>query len=110
MAGSSFVWSPNIRRFQRQFREAQRWLDERVLQDSTPFVPKKTGALEQSGHIAPGGGVVLWDAPYAAAVYYRKKEKGSSANPGAQRLWFEAAKARCGQDWLRGARKRAGGE
>lgn len=104
------VWSPNMRRFQRQFQEAQRWLDEQVLRDAGPFVPRKTGALAGSGQIAPGGGAVLWDKPYAAAVYYRKKEKGSAGNPDARRLWFEAAKARCGQDWLRGVRKRVGGE
>lgn len=107
MSGSGVVW--RMGRFERQLREAQRWLDERVLQDAEPFVPKRTGNLAGSGQAVPGGGAVLWTAPYAAAVYYRKKEKGSGANPDARRLWFEAAKARCGQDWLRGVRKRAGG-
>lgn len=106
---SGLMWSPNMQRFRRQFQEAQKWLDDRVLQDAAPFVPKRTGALKRSGQTAPGGGAVLWSAPYAAAVYYRKRHKGSAANPDAQRLWFEAAKARCGQDWLRGVRKRAGG-
>ena len=105
----ALVWSGNIRRFQKQFKQAQKWLDESVLRDAEPFVPKQTGTLQRSGEISPGGGTVQWTAPYAAAVYYRKKDRGSTQNPDARRLWFEAARARHGQNWARGVKKRAGG-
>lgn len=103
---SGFVWNQRVRRFSRQFREAQRWLDQSVLRDAEPFVPKRSGRLVKSGKAVPGGGV-QWTAPYAAAVYYRKKKNPSGT--GAQRLWFEAAKARYASGWVRGVKKRAGG-
>ena len=40
-----FAWSPHCRRFQKQFHQAQLWLDDRVLQDAAPFVPVRTGKL-----------------------------------------------------------------
>ena len=106
---SSLSWSGNLRRFQRQFDDAQAWLDKSVLRDAEPFVPKRSGTLVKSGCAAPYGGSVQWSAPYAAAVYYRKKSDGSPLHPLARRLWFQAAKARHADDWLRGVKKRAGG-
>lgn len=121
------VWTGGPERFQRQFQEAQRWLDKTVLRDASPFVPKRSGRLEQSGvqGTAPGKGVVRWTAPYAAAVYEGKVMKGprrgpkyrsnqemkmsKATHPLARSMWFEAAKARYGQMWVRGVRKRAGG-
>ena len=105
MAQVKLVWSAG--RFPRQFRQAQRLLDQSVLRDASPFVPRKTGRLVKSGQAAPGGGSVTWSAPYAAPVYYRKKTKGS--RPDSNPRWFEAAKARYARDWIRDVKKQAGG-
>ncbi len=109
---------------------AQRKLDEDVLNDTTPYVPKgSTGHLRGSGHIADGGGEVIWDGPYAHfqyVGYVRTDENGrvwvgkdeqkpiltnrplQYQEPGAEREFFEAAKRDHLNEWLTDVRKEAG--
>ena len=55
-------------------RRAQAWLDNEVVKDSTPYVPRLTGALERSGIAGTkiGSGLVEWNSPYARYQYYGK--------------------------------------
>lgn len=55
-------------------RRAQAWLDNEVLKDSTPYVPRITGELERSGISGTkiGSGQVVWNSPYARYQYYGK--------------------------------------
>lgn len=55
-------------------RRAQAWLDNTVVKDSTPYVPRLTGALERSGIAGTkiGSGLVEWNSPYARYQYYGK--------------------------------------
>ena len=120
-------WDPNIIRFAKNGTRAQKWLDNEVLKDTTPFVPMQTGMLMKSGQLGTlvGSGTVEYIAPYARALYYGKVMEGpkygpkhatdknlvfsQSVHPQAQAYWFEASKAQNKPKWLAGVRKIAGG-
>lgn len=84
-------------------KKAQAPLDALVLQDSNYFVPIKTGTLQKSGIINTrlGSGEVKWRTPYARRLYYEYKKPAHQANPNACSKWFEAAKARWLNKWVR---------
>lgn len=104
---------------------AQMWLDNEVLKDSAPFVPRLTGALEQSGPRGTkiGSGEVLYQSPYARYQYYGKVMVGRApktvtnkdlqyspqSHPLAGSFWFEQAKVFNKKKWIRGAKKLGGG-
>lgn len=128
-------WNDHISRFAKQGTRAQKWLDNRVLVDTAPFVPMQTGMLMKSGQLGTivGSGTVVYQAPYARYLYYGKlwvdPATGSSwattsgykvatdkdlvfsqsVHPQAQAFWFEASKAQNKPKWIAGARKLAGG-
>jgi hypothetical protein len=83
--------------------KAQAPLDAMVLQDSNYFVPIKTGTLQKSAIINTriGSGEVVWRTPYARRHYYEYKKPAHQANPNACAKWFEAAKARWLDKWIR---------
>lgn len=89
----------------------QKWLDNEVLKDSAPFVPRITGALERSGIAGTrlGTGVLLYNIPYAKKQYYGKYKHSVQAHPKATGQWFESAKAIHKPKWIRGARRIGGG-
>ena len=84
-------------------KKAQAPLDSVVLQDSNYFVPVKTGTLQKSGIINTriGSGEVIWSTPYARRLYYEYHKPAYQANPNACAKWFEAAKARWLEKWVR---------
>ncbi|MFC5773692.1 minor capsid protein [Ectobacillus antri] len=87
---------------QQALNKAQLALDEQILKDSNNFIPKDTGALEQSSlrFSRTGEGHIEWNTPYARRLYYNPQYNFSQdKNPNAQGLWFEEAKARHGSDW-----------
>ena len=120
----------NTDRLDRNLKNAQKRLDEDVLKDTTPYVPKGgTGYLRGSGHIADGGGEVVWDANYAhfqyvgyvrtdedGRVFVGKGEKKpiltetplQYQEPGAERKFFEAAKRDHKQEWIDDVKKEMG--
>ena len=70
---------------------AQMGLAENVLQDCTPNVPKRTGALRDSGRLtAPD--TVEWQQGYAGYVF------NGTSRQRAQN-WFEPTKAAHARDW-----------
>ena len=84
--------------------KAQTALDSVVLQDSNYFVPLKTGTLQKSGIINTriGSGEIVWKTPYARAQYYGESfDHSKQNNPNACAKWFEAAKARYLEKWVR---------
>ena len=83
--------------------KAQGPLDAMVLQDSNYFVPIKTGTLQHSAIINSriGSGEIVWRTPYARRLYYEYKKPAHQANPNACAKWFEAAKARWQDKWVK---------
>jgi len=90
---------------------AQKWLDNEVLKDSAPFVPRLTGSLEGTGISGTviGKGEIDYNSPYARAQYYGDFEHSKQAHPLACKLWFEAAKAINKSKWIRGVKALGGG-
>lgn len=91
------------RRLTADVEKKQKILDSLVLRDSNLFVPKDTGALQNSAiiHTVIGSGEVEWHTPYAARQYYTWQGiRGHNRNPRATSKWFETAKAKYGKQWL----------
>lgn len=78
-------------------------LDSVVMQDSNYFCPLKTSVLQKSVIINStlGSGLLTWKTPYARAQYYGNYDHSKQHNPSACQKWFEAAKARFLEKWLR---------
>ena len=56
-------------RFSRQFTEAQQWLGATVLEDSKPYMPHRTGSMQQRSKVNYGGREVEFPGPYARFQY-----------------------------------------
>lgn len=84
-------------------RQVQAPLDALILQDSNFFCPIKTGTLQKSAIINSkiGNGEIIWRTPYARRQYYEYHKPPYQPNPNACGKWFEAAKARWLEKWVR---------
>jgi hypothetical protein len=93
-------------------KKAQQWLDNEVLKDTAPYVPRVTGELERSGIAGTkiGSGLVVYNKVYARPHYYRDFNHSKQAHPKATRRWFHVSKAVNRKKWIRGAKKLGGGE
>ena len=86
-----------------QARKTQAGLDSLILSDSNYFCPIKTGTLQKSAIINSriGSGELVWRTPYARRQYYDYHKPPYQPNPNACGKWFEAAKARWLEKWVR---------
>ena len=84
-------------------RQVQAPLDALILQDSNFFCPIKTGTLQKSAIINNRirSGELVWRTSYARRLYYEYEKPAHQANPNACAKWFEAAKARWLEKWVR---------
>ena len=84
-------------------KRVQAPLDAMVMADSNYFCPLKTGTLQKSAIINTvlGSGQIVWRTPYARKLYYEYKKPPYQPNPNACGKWFEAAKARWLEKWVR---------
>lgn len=90
---------------------AQRWLDNEVLKDTAPYVPRVTGELERSGIAGTkiGSGLLVYNKAYARKHYYGDFEHSKQAHPKATRRWFHVSKAANRNKWIRGVKRLGGG-
>ena len=86
----------DLTRFDKQFQEAQFWLDGRFLYEGKLMVDPETRAA----WARPGAKKVVTDTPL---------KFDRTAHPSATDHWFDAAKAAHGKEWVKGVKKRAGG-
>ena len=84
-------------------RQVQAPLDALIMADSNYFCPIKTGTLQKSAIINSriGSGELVWRTPYARRQYYEYSKPPYQPNPNACGRWFEAAKARWLEKWVR---------
>lgn len=97
-----------IGRFNPKYQQAQKFLDNEVVKDCTPYVPMRTGALMRSGinGTKPGSGKVIYNAPYSKKMYYGLHYNFSKdLHPQASAQWFEKAKAVELKSWMSGVDK-----
>ena len=81
----------------------QREFDALVLADSNFFIPIKTHTMENSAIESTkiGTGEIVWRTPYVRRQYYDYHKPPYQPNPNACGKWFEAAKARWLEKWVR---------
>jgi hypothetical protein len=82
-------------------------LKGQIAADTAEYVPRVTGALEQS--VKPSDTTpepfLKWNAPYARRQYYGEFQRSRQAHPKATRLWYEVAKGINLSRWIEVARK-----
>ena len=125
----------NLNRFEKQYQDAQIYLDREVMNGMKPYMPLRDGMLvdltiKQSKAYRGTGKVYAAYAPYGRFQYGgkvmvdsvtgstwarkdAKKELTDEAltysNPKATPHWFDTAKNNHGQAWIRGVKRIAGG-
>ena len=129
----------SLNRFEKQFQEAQYWLDGQVFTDMEKYTPFRDGnmrnvsaimsrSMQGSGQVIAGAppygrflyeGKVMVDpvtgSPWARAgakkvVTDRDLVFDKTAHPRATDHWFDAAKEQYVKSWAKGVKKRAGGK
>lgn len=102
-----------VSRFDPRFVRAQKFLDSEVIKDCSPYTPFRTGNLMNSATRGTtiGSGEVIYNAPYARAMYYGTGYNFSKeAHPQAGAQWFERTKAVKKDSWKKGVNKIVRGE
>lgn len=125
----------SLNRFEKQFQEAQFWLDGQVMNDMVPYMPHRDGtfvnltrmrsaALQGTGKVvagAPPQGRFLYEGkvmvdPVTGSPWARKGAKKvvterplTYSNPKATLHWFDTAKDAHGKSWAKGVKRIAGG-
>ena len=125
----------SLDRFSKQFQDAQYWLDGQVMNDMVPFMPHRGGLFinntrMQSASVQGTGKVYAAYCPQGRFLYEGKvmvdPETGSPwARPGAKKVvtdrdltysnpnatphWFDTAKEKYGDTWVKEVKKIAGG-
>lgn len=86
-----------------KIQQQQKYFDALILQDSNYFIPIKTHTMEASSIESTkiGTGEVVWRTDYARRQYYDYHKPQYQPNPNACGKWFEAAKARWLEKWVR---------
>lgn len=129
----------SLNRFEKQFQEAQYWLDGQLFTDMEKYMPFRDGnmrnvsaimsrSMQGSGQVIAGAppygrflyeGKVMVDpvtgSPWARAgakkvVTDRDLVFDKTAHPRATDHWFDAAKEQYVKSWAKGVKKRAGGK
>lgn len=85
---------------------AQEAVSVQIAVNSNEFIPKDTGVLESSVFADSdfAKGKIIWSPFYAAFVYYntvRNMKMNKGKNPNASTLWFEVARTRYLNDWVK---------
>ena len=128
----------DVGRFAKQYNAAQFMLDSQIMTDMIPYMPMQTGTFQNvtramSAAIAGSGKVVAAAPPMGRFLYEGKVMVGvdshspfarygekkvvtdrdlqysTAAHPKVEKKWFDAAKRDHGSDWVRMAKKVAGG-
>lgn len=125
----------SLNRFEKQFQDAQYYLDGEVMNDMVPYMPHRDGifvnltrmrsaALQGTGKViagAPPQGRFLYEGkvmvdPVTGSPWARKGAKKvvterplTYSNPKATPHWFYTAKEKHGKSWVKGVKKIAGG-
>lgn len=125
----------DMSRFEKQFQEAQYYLDSQVMTDMVPYMPNRThtfinlvrarsAASAGSGSVVAGvppSGRFLYEGkvmidPITGSPWARKDAKKVVtnrpliySNPQATPHWFDTAKERHGKQWIEGTKRIAGG-
>lgn len=139
MVAGDITVNISLNRFEKQFQEAQNWLDGQVFTDMEKYMPFRDGnmrnvsaimsrSMQGSGRVIAGAppygqflyeGKVMVDpatgSPWARAgakkvVTDRDLVFDKTAHPRATDHWFAAAKTENVKSWVKGVKRIAGGK
>lgn len=96
-------------RAERNFFEAQKYVDSECLRYSDKYTPMLTGYMKRSGTLGTviGSGELKYTAPYARVQYYTnagRGRQGTSKGGTRGKLWFERMKVNHKKDIMKGVR------
>lgn len=129
----------SMERFEKQFEQAQYWLDGQVFNSMVPFMPFRDGNMMnvskiQSASLQGSGKVIAAAPPYGRFLYegvvmVDPETMSPFARKGAKKVvtdrplqfakiphsdatdhWFDAAKEKDGKAWVKGVKRIAGGK
>lgn len=132
---SSIKLDLDLSRFEKQFQDAQFALDSMVMTSMVPYMPMQTGTFinvtkGMSAALAGSGTVIAAAPPFGRFLYEGKvmvdpETNSPWARPGAKKIvtdkdltysnpkatphWFNTAKEKHGDSWVRAVKKIAGG-
>ena len=92
-----------IQRFEERNSFAMDMLCNKIVEDSNFFCPLDVGTLQSSALISSDSdrGVITWNTPYAARLYYGIDFNFDKAsNPNAQAMWFHKGKDVHLNEWI----------
>lgn len=139
MVAGDITVNISLNRFEKQFQEAQNWLDGQVFTDMEKYMPFRDGnmrnvsaimsrSMQGSGRVIAGAppygrflyeGKVMMDpatgSPWARAgakkvATDRDLVFDKTAHPRATDHWFDAAKTENVKSWVKGVKRIAGGK
>lgn len=96
-------------KYERKAGQAQFLLDSQIIEDSSPYVPWRTGQLDESSLRSSriGEGEIIYDTSYARHMYYgvhyrtgKKFNFNTRSHPLASEQWFEQAKSAYLDKWV----------
>ena len=112
-----------------RFARAQQWLGQQVLADCKPYMPLRTGSLQQRSYASEDGRRVVFPGPYARFLYMGKvmvdpETNSPYARKGVVKVatgrdlklsagvahWAEMAEAEHGKEWAEGCKRIIKGE
>lgn len=120
----------DLGRFGTQFTAAQWWLGNQVLEDSKPYMPIRSGSMQQRSHVEEEGRRVVFPGPYARMQYgglvmvdeltgspYARRgatkvvtdRKLTYSSPTAVDHWYDTAFTNHGEFWIRETKRIGGG-
>lgn len=92
------------RRFSAKAAIAQKQLANEVLEDTTDYVPYRTGRTSNSGQ-AHADCVTWGPSDYVRSIYYSTRNFGKMYHPKATGQWFEKSKAVNLSKWVGNVQK-----
>ena len=139
MVAGDITVNISLNRFEKQFQEAQNWLDGQVFADMEKYMPFRDGNMRNVSAIMSksmqGTGQVIAGAPPYGRFLYEEKVMvdpltgspwaragakkvvtdrdlvfDTTAHPRATDHWFDAAKTENVKSWVKGVKQRAGGK
>lgn len=105
---ASLSWNKNfVPKYNTLFLKTQKYVDNKVLKFSEPYIPLVTGTLIKTGILGTvvGTGEINYVAPYAKKVYYSKTPIGRPTGALRGPNWFERMKADKKEEILKGAKR-----
>lgn len=90
---------PTTKQIKRLTTKGLNVLANQIESDSNRYAPKLTGDLRSQSFVTFDNKKIIWNAPYAARMYYNQYKNYTT--PGTGPKWVEKANAIHRNEWIR---------